>query len=143
METAKPTYKEAKLFRDIVLAACPTQWLAYNQSPSSAQDRVGCVTRSTHSGVSLSISRKVTYCIDNFTNVSCFNHFLVLLHPLYFLLLLHSIVSVREKAFCARLVFSNFSWRFNWDASGMTDEEMSTFIWDLGKIGSACRSHFF
>jgi len=58
METAKPTYKEAKQFRDIVLGACPTQMLSYNQSPS-----------------------------------------------------------------------------FNWDASGMTDEEMSTFIWDLGKIG--------
>merc|ERR1719456_1999493 len=58
METAKPTIKEAKQFRDIVLASCPTQWLAYNQSPS-----------------------------------------------------------------------------FNWDASGMTDAEMSTFIWDLGKMG--------
>ena len=26
---------------------------------------------------------------------------------------------------------------FNWDAAGMTDEEMSTFIKDLGKLG--CR----
>ena len=42
METAKPKYSEAKLFRDIVLAACPTQWLAYNQSPSSAQGGGGC-----------------------------------------------------------------------------------------------------
>merc|ERR1712224_1164133 len=52
----------AKKFRDIVLAAYPTQMLTYNQSPS-----------------------------------------------------------------------------FNWDASGMTDEEMSTFIWDLGKIGYCWR----
>jgi isocitrate lyase len=29
----------------------------------------------------------------------------------------------------------NQSPSFNWDASGMTDEEMSTFIWDLGKLG--------
>merc|ERR1719163_1474396 len=62
METAKPKYSEAKIFRDIVLGAYPTQMLTYNQSPS-----------------------------------------------------------------------------FNWDASGMTDEEMSTFIWDLGKIGFCWR----
>merc|ERR1711912_117477 len=29
----------------------------------------------------------------------------------------------------------NQSPSFNWDASGMTDEEMRTFIWDLAKLG--------
>merc|ERR1712013_94606 len=29
----------------------------------------------------------------------------------------------------------NLSPSFNWDASGMKDEEMQSFIWDLAKLG--------
>merc|ERR1712003_609211 len=29
----------------------------------------------------------------------------------------------------------NLSPSFNWDASGMTDEQMQTYIWDLAKLG--------
>merc|ERR1712032_1017537 len=29
----------------------------------------------------------------------------------------------------------NNSPSFNWDAAGMTDDQMETFIWDLGKMG--------
>jgi len=58
METATPGLKQAKEFRDDVLAVHPHLMLAYNNSPS-----------------------------------------------------------------------------FNWDAAGMTDEQMGTFIWDLAKMG--------
>merc|ERR1712113_430581 len=29
----------------------------------------------------------------------------------------------------------NLSPSFNWDAAGMTDKEMETFVWDLAKLG--------
>lgn len=34
----------------------------------------------------------------------------------------------------AKLAY-NLSPSFNWDAAGMTDKEMETFVWDLGKLG--------
>ncbi|KAF8527516.1 isocitrate lyase [Hysterangium stoloniferum] len=41
METAKPVLKQAKAFADGVHAADPTQWLAYNLSPSFNWDAAG------------------------------------------------------------------------------------------------------
>lgn len=39
-------------------------------------------------------------------------------------------------ATCPNLMLAyNNSPSFNWDAAGMTDDEMETFIWDLGKMG--------
>ena len=123
METAKPKYSEAKLFRDIVLAACPTQWLAYNQSPSSAEGGAGCFDT-----------------VWRLLSIAIFSSFLLRCSMFFFLFhcsLSLAIPPPRENTVCGRSVFS---WRFNWDASGMSDEEMSTFIWDLGKIGPACCS---
>jgi isocitrate lyase len=39
-------------------------------------------------------------------------------------------------AACPNLMLAyNNSPSFNWDAAGMTDDQMETFIWDLGKMG--------
>merc|ERR1712187_494813 len=39
-------------------------------------------------------------------------------------------------ASCPNLMLAyNNSPSFNWDAAGMSDDEMETFIWDLGKMG--------
>merc|ERR1711918_131506 len=39
-------------------------------------------------------------------------------------------------AVCPNLMLAyNNSPSFNWDAAGMSDDEMETFIWDLGKMG--------
>jgi isocitrate lyase len=39
-------------------------------------------------------------------------------------------------ATCPNLMLAyNNSPSFNWDAAGMTDDQMETFIWDLGKMG--------
>jgi isocitrate lyase len=40
-----------------------------------------------------------------------------------------------HKAYPNLMLAYNQSPSFNWDKAGMTDEEMSTFIWDLAKLG--------
>jgi isocitrate lyase len=47
-----------------------------------------------------------------------------------------NILIVGVKAvFPDKLLAYNLSPSFNWDAAGMNDQEIETFIWELGKLG--------